>query len=54
VIQAKQVAAGGRSFEEIIFPSMEDLVNTLFDSSLAIIRIPGNLLAERAAQLNCK
>ena len=54
VIQAKQVAAGGRSFEDIIFPTTEDLVNTSFDSSPAIIRIPGTLLAERAAQLNCK
>ena len=54
MIQAKQVAAGGRSSEDIIFPTTEDLVNTSFDSSPAIIRIPGALLAERAGQLKCK
>ena len=54
VIQAKQVTADGRNFEDIIFPTMEELVNTSFSSFPGMIRIPGSVLAERAAQSNCK
>jgi len=49
-----QVTADGSNFEDIIFPTMEELVNTSFSSSPGMIRIPGSLLAERTAQSNCK
>ena len=54
VIQAMQVTADGSDFEDIIFPTLEELVNTSFSSSPGMIRIPGSLLAERTAQSNCK
>ena len=53
VLQARHVASdSGRNFEDIYFPTMDELGNTRFDAqqSPARIRIPGVLLAERAEQ----
>ena len=53
VLQARQVAGdSGRNFEDIYFPTMNELDNTRFDvqQSPARIRIPGVLLAERSKQ----
>ena len=53
MLQARQVAGdSGRNFEDIYFPTMDELDNTRFDDeqSPARIRIPGVLLAERAQQ----
>ena len=53
VLQARQVAADrSRNFDDIYFPSMDELDNTRFDvqQSPGRIKIPGVLLAERAQQ----